>query len=57
MSRYCVTITMTVQNFVEAESAEDAYDAYHNRDEVIFRDIIDETTESIEEVKDENIQS
>lgn len=57
MPKYYVTVRQEIRACVEAKDKDDAYDAYHNRDEVLWSDTLEEETVSIEEERNEPISS
>ena len=54
MPKYALTIIKTYNVVVTAESKMDAYDAVHNRDEWESRKCVNETTERISKMEEEN---
>ncbi len=54
MPKYALTIIKTYNVVVTAESEMDAYDAVHNRDEWESRKCVNETTERISKMEEEN---
>jgi hypothetical protein len=53
MPKYYLTVRQEIRACVEAKDKEDAYEAYHDRNEVLWSDVLEEETMSIEEEKDE----
>ena len=54
MPRYELTIVKTYSVTVEAENEQAAYEAVHNRDEYESRTCVDERTETITEIGENN---
>jgi len=51
MKKYRLTVTEVLNIEVSAESADEAYDKYHNRDEYDHLDYVSTTTDSIAEIE------